>query len=253
VKHLPIIALAGLGLVACSTSRPARQVVYLVDATASVPAEARAAAVSAIEQGVQSIQRGESVAILPLTGDVESETLGQVLRFKASQEREPYDADRRRLARDVRNQLASFLTSTRKPSSQTDVFGTFRLAAEEFLPEQPGERVLVCLTDFVQDDSQFDFAHDPRLAHPNSAAKLAGVLAKRSPSRFASVQAYLGSLQSLDLSRLSKTRRLAIQRFWIEYLAAQGASVHWATDGPGHLRDFLERPSTRFVDRQPKE
>ena len=223
---------------ACSgQAASGRQVVYVVDTSGSVTADARSAAIGSVEQGLESLERGDKVTIVPITGDVHGETLGRVLRFELSTRREPYDADRRRLAGDVQEQLSAFVTSV-SPSAHTDLLSTFRLAAEE-LQSSP-VRVLVCLTDFVQDDSQFNFKTDRRLASERSAKPFATELADGFAERFAGVDVYLGSVQSVDLARLSKSRRAAIQTFWVEFFEAQGARVRWATDGPGRLPEFLK-------------
>jgi hypothetical protein len=223
---------------ACSErSASERQIVYVFDSSASVTADARGLAVSSMEAGLQSLERGDKVAVVPITGDVHAETLGRVLRFELSIRREPYDTDRRRLADEVHRLLPEFLASV-KPSAHTDMLSTFRLAAEE-LNAAP-VRVLVCLSDFVQDDSQFNFKTDRRLVSERSATTFAQELADDFAGRFRGVHVYLGLMQSVDLARLSNPRRTAIQTFWLEFFEAQGASVRWVTDGAGHLADFLK-------------
>lgn len=242
MKASALIIAAAMAAASCSTQASSgRHVVYLVDSSASVTAEARARAVESFEGALQSLQRGDKVAVVPITGDVHGETLGRVLRFELSTRREPYDADRRRLVRDIHERLPDFLASV-SPSTRTDLLGTLRLAAEEL--QSAPVRVLVCLTDFVQDDAQFDFNTDRRLASERSAKAFASELGDGFVERFAGVHVYLGSMESTDLTSLSKSRRAAIQAFWVTYFEAQGANVQWATDGPGHLPEFVKSLST---------
>jgi hypothetical protein len=123
------------------------------------------------------------------------------------------------------------------------LLGAFRLAAEELDERRETLDQLVCVSDFLQDDQQFDFKRDPRLAQSSSAKRLAVQLAQPYASRFRGVAVYLGSLPSLDTRRLAPARRDAIRDFWVDFLGAQGAEVRWKTDGIGHVVDFLVQPS----------
>jgi acetyl-CoA acetyltransferase len=248
-----VLVLAAV-LVACSR-HPAdhRQIVGLLDMTASVTVQARASSLDAIRQAVHTLQRGDTLVIVPIATDAQLDAPQHILRFHVPVDREPYDADRERFRDDIEARLAALAETTRKtPATHTDLLGTFRLAAEEVAMADPkARRSVVCLSDFIQDDDQFDFKTDQRVATDLHAQRLAAMLATANPQRFAHVPVFLGSLPSIDLRRLSKSRRDALRAFWRTYLTGQGATVEWATDGAGKLPVFLETLDARWLNVPP--
>ncbi|MGA3127921.1 MAG: hypothetical protein ABSD13_14520 [Candidatus Korobacteraceae bacterium] len=53
-----------------------------------------------------------------------------------------------------------------------------------------------------------------------------------------------------QLRRLNHECRLAIQEFWMTYLRALGAKLHWVIDGVGSLERFLQQqPDTHGPDQ----
>jgi hypothetical protein len=230
----PFVAvIISLLMIGCSgPAKAGRRIVYVVDASGSVPPEARLASIEAIERHMTKMERGDRIAVMPVTGSIYGETLGRVLRFELSATRQSYDSDRRKLLREMRDRVSEFAVSVsaqRRGSQFTDLLGTFELAVEEL--ENGG--VLVCLSDFVQDDAQFNFKRDRRLARDETAKNLARELAEPFGARLVGTDVHLGAVPSSDVAVMSANRRRAIQQFWITFFEAQGATVQWATDGPG--------------------
>jgi len=226
---------------------PPLHVVFLLDVTGSVTAQGRATSFEVIHKLLQKLQRGDSLIIIPVTDDAEVESPGQILRFNLGKKRQPYDADLRQLAKEAEARLQELLASvTANPHQYTDILGTLRLAGEEFsFADNDARKVLVCLSDFIQDNARFDFKSNRRVANEQLAEELASTLAGASKMQFQKVEAYLGMIGSKDLKNLDTVRRNAIRTFWTEFLKREGAKVTWATDGSGQL--------TRFFDQLNKE
>jgi hypothetical protein len=216
-------------------------IVFVVDLTGSVAKESRAASIEAVQKTLGRFKRGDSLAIIPITADAQMDSPRHVLRFRLRENRDPYDADLRRLAREAEVRFAELLdVAIDKPYMYSDVLGVFQLAAEEFSHgNKDADRVLVCLSDFIHDDLQYDFKRDHRVSTDLRARAFAETLAGINGDRFRDVRIYLGLVYSTDLKRLSRSRRNAIRVFWLEYLSRQGADVIWATDGKGQVGRFL--------------
>ena len=233
--------------------KTALSVVLVCDVSASIEETARMSCLKTVNSLLPILHRGDSLAVVPVTGDAEVEASGQILRFPILAQRELYDEDLRRLRAIAEKEIGNLATSaSAHPGEQTDLLGTVRVVAEELgsLPaRQTG--VVIVLTDFIQDDSQFNFNHAPELANRNSAVTLAANLAHDNPRRFPNTTIYCGYLKSRDLAKLGRSRREAIQGFWMEYLKRLGARPQTVVDGPGLLPRFLE--SIREPDQSNKD
>jgi len=221
------------------------QIVSLFDASASITDDTRAALIASVTDAASTVNRGDELIVVPITGAALTDTPERVLRFSLSLKREPYDADRRRFAEDAKAALEKLLAEIdRSPFGRTDLLGAFDFALEEFSTDPTVNRKLVCLSDFIQDDKQFDFKTSPRVASESAAVQTAQRLAVGVGRPFHGVTVLLGSVQSLDLRGLSRERQEAIRAFWITLLEAKGAAVSWKTDGLGHVAAFLARPGS---------
>lgn len=236
-------ALIGCLLVACDHRVPrSRKIVYVVDVTASLTPGTPAATIEALRRLIPALNRGDELVVVPVTDDARTESLGKILRLRIPLQREPYDADLRRASNEAADGLQQLVKAAMAHRYQrTDLLGAFGLAAEELDRRSGTLAPLVCISDFIQDDQQFDFKRDTNLAQPASAKRLAARLAQPYGSRFRGVTIFLGSLPSLDTRGLVPARRDAVRDFWIEFLQAQGAVVHWKTDGIGHVVEFLDQ------------
>ena len=239
-KSLLIVCMVLLS--ACN--RPRELPLHLVcalDLSGSIASDGRTNSFEAVLDVFKTLKRGDSMTIIPITSDAQIEGPGRMLRFKLSLKREPYDGDLWRLAQNVEDSLQALLASaSAQPYRYTDIMGTLEFVAEEFsYTKDKSRRVFLLLSDFIQDDPQYNFKGDKRLTNERSARKFAAALAKSKDPFFENVQIYLGSIQSRDLRSLTRARRKGIRIFWIEFLSKQLANVKWATDGPGQLENFL--------------
>ena len=218
-------------------------VVLVCDVSASIEESARASCFRTVDSLLPALHRGDSLAVVPVTGDAEAEASGQILRFPIPAQRELYDQDLRRLRVDAEKKIGELATSAAlNPAAHTDLLGTVQVVAQELGSLPTGQTgIVIVLTDGIQDDGQFNFNRAPELGHKSSATILAADLARASTQRFPDTQIYFGYLKSRDLARLSRSRRDSIQVFWTEYLRHLGARPQTVIDGPGLLPRFLEQ------------
>lgn len=228
---------------ACAHSTPLYLVV-LLDMSASVETGAQADQFEALEPLFKQLKRGDTIIIIPITSDALIEAQGNILRFRLSTKRSAYDGDLRRLRSEAQARLRVLKEAAQiKPFTHTDLLGAIELCAEELQAASASARkTVVILSDFLQDNRQFNFTREPRLATTARSVEFAKELAHSRGALFDSASVYLGFLRSEDLKRLTESRRAALRAFWIEYLRARGASnVSVATDGTGQIGRFLER------------
>ncbi len=235
--------LAVVLLQACSHSAPL-YLICLLDMSASVESGAQANQFEALEPLFKQLKRGDTIVIIPITGDALIEAQGNILRFQLSTKRSAYDGDLRRLHSEAQEKLRLLKEAAAvKPFMRTDLLGAVEVCAEELQAAPAGARKsVVILSDFLHDDHQFKFTREPRLATATRAAEFATELARSRAPLPGGTSVYLGLLRSEDLKRLPEAKRAAVRNFWIEYLRARGAvKVSAATDGTGQVARFLER------------
>jgi hypothetical protein len=242
IRNAAVIILIALVALSCGRSRRQRlAIAYVIDMTASVDNEAIMQAFAAIQPLLNSktLKRGDSIAIIPITGDTLTESQGKIIRIHLPENREVYDSDLAKLAREVEEKLRHMQEeATASPYQHSDILGAADLAAEELSNESGSVRkVIVILSDFIQDDSRFNFNVSPDLANTHAAEALARKLSLDRKGEFAATLLYLGILRSKDLKKMPNARREAVQTFWREYFKNDGASsVSWAIDGPGKIQ-----------------
>ena len=244
LKSMVVVVLVGLLIGACKRTGPQRlHVVYIVDMTASTIEEARAKAIDGIQQAFDKrlVRRGDSIAIIPITSDALTESQGSILRFEISATREAYDDDLARLSTEVTDKLQNLQASVAaRPYLYSDIIGTVKIAGEEFSSDgRDVQKLLVVLSDFVEDETQVNFKTSSMVASEKSAKEAAKKVAG-SEQFFKETKVYLGLLQSTDLKRMPTQRREAVRTFWTEFFKQEGAtSVHICSDGLGQLLKFI--------------
>jgi hypothetical protein len=219
--------------------------IVVPDVTPSITQEASDNMWSVVYSTTQGLHRGDSLIVIPITADAGNDISGHSL-FEAAPDihhRESLDQDlddmRAKASLDVGNLRKQFVA---KQGMQTDLLGTFQVVSEKVHSLPKGNRILVLvLSDFIQDDTQFNFKSDSRLEFPEKAKTLATEVAKHTSGDLHGVQVYLGYLESKDLAPLSRQRRQAITTFWLTFLSQKGARVTVATDGPGSAQSFIDR------------
>jgi hypothetical protein len=217
-----------------------QQLVILIDVSDSIEPAAEEQAFSAIDRVIAQRQRGDRIAVIPITGDAQAESSGRVIRFEVPTIRQAYDNDLRDFRNKLKRSLEEFKAAAMaKPGSKTDILGAVALAQQEFkFHAGSSKKSLVILSDFIQDDSELNFLRDARLASKTVAGEFAMQSAKATAIDLRGVTVYLGLLRSKDYKRLRRSRREAIQGFWVQYFCMSGAHTRYASDGIGLVVTF---------------
>lgn len=248
-----VIALA-LSFTACrrEVAKPLC-LVFIIDLTRSIEAESQRQAFDAIQASLKELKRGDSIAVIPITGDAMTQAQGRIIRFRLADKREAYDEDLSRFAQEVNERLQRLREeAVNNPYNRSDVLGAVGLASEELANARPeARRMVIQLSDQLQDDSQYNFKRDARLLNAEAAARFAEFLALGQKQTFADTEVFLGLLRSVDIKSLSPARRAALPTFWQTFFTRQGAtSVRWATDGSGELANFVKQSQDLGVQRR---
>jgi hypothetical protein len=252
-RHATIMLLlsATVACIGCSSPHePTVDLVFMPDLSRSIEASARRACAQTIVHASAELGRGDSVAVVPITGAIAEQAPAMVRRYEFGIKRAAFDDDLAQTLASERLKLERM--SAGVPSHRTDIFGSLRLAEEE-LARSPdaGSAIgaIAMLSDFVEDDGEQSFARGRNLASPSAARRFAARVAPDT-AKLRGVQIYLGRIPSVSLRRLSERRREAIKAFWIDYLTRQGGRVEWATDGLGELARFVARLTAARPERE---
>ena len=192
-----------------------REIVFVPDISQSIEADAERQMFVTIEDIASRLHRGDTLTIIPITGDAESELQGRILHYAVprAEDRQAYDGDLRKLDEQIRDDLARLQADAlAHPGKHTDILGSIRVAAKVFSDRGTDKR-LVVLSDFIQDDDQYKFNTDRRLDNPKVAVIAAGKIA----SEFSvppSIRVVLGRMKSSEFARLPLDRRRAVDAFW---------------------------------------
>jgi len=235
--------LLAAGLSVCGRqAASSQQIVILIDVSDSIESAAEQEAFAAVDRLVSQLHRGDKIAIIPITGDAQAETSGRVIRFDVPTERQAYDNDLRQFRNKLKTSLIALQARVMaNPGEHTDILGSIILAQQEFkFTAGASKRSLVILSDFIQDDTELSFLKDKRLANTAAARAYAMQWAKNGQLDFRGAPVYLGLLRSKDYRNLGRSRREAIQEFWLDYFNSCGGQTVFATDGTGLLGNFAE-------------
>lgn len=216
--------------------------IFIVDLTQSVSAEAKTKAFETIKNQARKLKRGDSITVIPLTGDAAIEASGKAIRLKVSEKREAFDADLKKFINEIAQRLDEMQNSG-KTYQQTDLFGTLRIAQDEItVTEKENRRVfLVVLSDMVNSSKEILFEKDAIFQRTETAKKYAEKLMQNKNSEWRGINIYLGLMESTDLRQMPNERREAVREFWQEYFRLGGVdSYQFATDGTGQLSKFID-------------
>jgi hypothetical protein len=214
----------------------------LVDPSGSVTPRARQAEFAAVAALIPKMERGDSLTIIPITDNAAADIQGRVLRLRAPNRREAYDADLHRFRAGAGSQFSAFAANLLAyPGQRSDILGALDVARQEFeaIPD-PRQRELVVLSDFLEDDGTYRFASNPVLHDPDDARRLAEYLQKSHSFTLHGVRIDLGGLESSDFAHLDAQRRPSVRAFWSAYFAASGQTAEIRSDGTGMLGEFQE-------------
>jgi hypothetical protein len=235
IVTLGLLLAAFLG---CGKQQERRHIVILPDVSGSIDRGALEQEFKAIDYMVGSLRRGDRITIIPILSDAEAEASGKILRFEVPENRQAYDGD----LRDFRHKLSASLEKMQtgalaQPGSKTDILGSLALAEQEFRTGSgESRRLLIVLSDFIQDDSEVNFRTARGLSALSLTDNFVRQTVKASPLELKGVSIFLGLLQSTEFGSMPRSRRQALRTFWLKYLQSCGANPTFTTDGPGLLR-----------------
>jgi hypothetical protein len=229
------IAVLPFLLVACSHRTP-QATVEVVDTSLSITPRTEKAVLNAVQNQIAHMQRGDTLVIIPITGDAANDVGGRILRLSAPTQRETYDTDLRRFHEQAGKQLAVWASSLNSHQSRTDILGALDAARQELvlLPKESNPRFIV-VSDFLEDDGTYRFVSAGELATPPRARQLATFIRDQHGFAMHGIPLCLGRLESSDFTRLSAQRKAAVQSFWGTYFAAGGEFTEIQFDGTGIL------------------
>jgi hypothetical protein len=242
IKKLLIVSVLAVALLGCGKHEP-QHIVILPDVSGSIDRESLEQAFKAIDELAGHLDRGDNIAIIPILGDAQAEGSGRILRFEVPTSRQAYDADMQVLRRNLATALTAMQrNATTHPGSKTDILGSVGLAEQEFrLDRNQSKRLLIILSDFLQEDTEINFKKDMRLRAPASAASFSQQVATNSALDLRGINIYLGLLRGDEYPRLERGRRAAVKAFWLTYFKSLGGVPEFSIDGPGLLRRFTTK------------
>jgi hypothetical protein len=235
VRNFVIIVL--LLLAGCADRVP-EATVEVIDTSLSITPRAEKVALDAVQNQIAHMQRGDTLILIPITGDAANDAGGRVLHLSAPTHRETYDTDLRRFQATTQKQFAAWIASLDPHQSRTDILGALDAARQEFAVLPNGtNRKLDVVSDFIEDDGTYNFVSAGPLANPARARELAARLREQHGFTLQGVPLYLGRLESSDFARLPAQRKKAVQAFWAAYFADGGKPREIQFDGTGMLAD----------------
>jgi hypothetical protein len=217
---LSLMAVTLLG--GCRVATP-REDVFVLDVSQSIDAGAEQQMFVVVEEVAQHLDRGDILTIIPITGNAEAELQGRTLHYAvpSAEDRQAYDADLVKLNAQIKDDLARLQAdAVAHPGKHTDILGTIMVALAGF-SDRSTDKQLVVLSDFIQDDAQFNFRKDPRLANEADAVALGeGVMVPK--GNYPRINVVLGRVRSNEFSALPPTRQRAINAFWGQIMFPAG-------------------------------
>lgn len=244
LKKLLFIALSAILTAACGTSK---SLVFIIDFSDSVSVEAREKSFKAMLLEARKLGRGDSITVIPITGDALVETGGKVVELEASEIRKLRDRDLKDFRAEIEWRLAA-MRSVVKIYGNTDLLGAIRVANEIMtnLAARNRRATVIILSDLVHSTPTIRFEKDAAFAEPKAATAYAGRLDRSAVGEWSNAEIYLGVLESTDLKKMPAERREAVRLFWEAYFTRGNASrVVFATDGPGQIAGFTAPPAKK--------
>ncbi len=224
-------------LAACGEKK---SLIFVVDFSDSVSAAARAQSFAAIREQAKTLGRGDTITVIPVTGDAQVETGGKVLRLEAGEIRKLRDKDLKEFQAAIETKIEA-MTTDAKTYKQTDLLGALRVAGEEaaMLAARQNRVFVFVLSDLVHSTAQVRFETDAAFADVENSRRFAEKICKGKTGEWSGTEIYLGFLESTDLRKMPETRREAVREFWREFFKNGGAKrIKFATDGAGQLAEF---------------
>jgi hypothetical protein len=232
--------LLAVALVGCGKQPESKHIVILIDVSGSIDRQALDQAFKAIDELVGYLNRGDRIAIIPILGDAAAEASGRIIRFDVPTNRQAYDSDLQAFRQKLKTSLAALKTeAVVHPGTKTDILGSVALAEQEFASvNRESARLLLILSDFIQEDQEINFMKGSHTATVGAARGFATQITKGT-SNLKGIRVYMGLLRSTEYSAMGRSRREAIQEFWIRYFKSCNGNARFLTDGPGLLNKIF--------------
>jgi len=234
IASLCVLALL-TNLAGCKHEQPT-YTVCLLDISKSITSDGIQDEFKAMDSLVDRMQRGDRLTLIPITGNARNDTSGHIVRLKVPSQRMAFDSDLKSFRKQAHGDIARMRDwQVAHPGNRTDILGALQLAQQELDSGQLSTTDLIILSDFLEDDGNWNFAKDHALASAANACLLADITAKRLNVALRSTHLYLGRLRSRDSAALPSSRLDAVDAFWGELLNNVGQPVVIHDDGVGSL------------------
>jgi hypothetical protein len=236
IKCIRYVSITLLFILAGCSHRVPDATVEVIDTSLSITPRAEKAALDAVDAQIGHMQRGDTLILIPITGDAQNDAGGRILRLSMPNRRETYDTDLKRFQEAARKQLTAWVSSLDPHQSRTDIMGALDAARQELasLPKESNRRLVVA-SDFLEDDGAYRFVSNASLGSPGRARALAERLRGQRAFTLQNVPLCLGRLESSDFAPLSAPRKEAVRAFWTAYFAEPGQPTEIQFDGTGIL------------------
>jgi hypothetical protein len=233
---LPVVA--GLSILVGCHKQPPNDAVCLVDTSRSIDPQGIQYEFSLLDTLVDRMQRGDSLTVIPITGNALNDTPGKVFSFTAPLAREPYDHDLVVMRQSAHQRIDAMRSATiKEPTERTDILGALDAAKQEFGKDPEGDgrptrgKSLIVLSDFIEDDERLNFMSDRRLNSLDSARTLAKSVTKERACGMEGVRIRLLSVESSDRRILSQQRQRSISEFWKSCFSPTNPNTEIQMDG----------------------
>ncbi len=235
IVKIIILTIAIIFLTACGERK---SFIFVIDLSESVTQEAREKSFQSIYDSAKKLGRGDLLTIVPITGDAANQTSGNVIRIEASEIRKLRDKDLKEFQTEI-NQKIEKMRQSNKTYANTDLFGALRVANEIAKNQPPKVQVkLFVLSDLLNSTNEIRFEKDAIF----DDAKKTLELAETKKLDWSNIDVYCGSVESIDLQKISAQRRENVRNFWQEYFKIGNAKrIQIATDGIGQIKDFIRQ------------
>jgi len=250
-SKFPAILISAFLLLSVACDKRKVNYIFVLDLTESVSLEARERSFAAIKLRAKLLKRGDSLTVIPLNADSQTDTSGRILRLKTSEKRELADADLEEFFELADRQISQMAINS-ESYRQSDVLGALRVVREEISLQNKAKNriVVIVLSDMVHSTAQIRFETDRNFANPETARRFATNTYQNEKFDFNKSDIYIGFLESSDWRKMSTERRAAVREYWQEYFSkGKAGTIHFATDGTGQLEKFLaEASKTNFKE-----
>lgn len=239
VSAIVLITVFLIFMTACSKQKT--DYIFVLDLSDSVTLQSRELTFETIKTRAAQLKRGDTLTVIPVTGDAQTDTTGNVLHLKVDEKRELADADLEEFY-TLASQKLTKMQEKSKNYGQTDLLGAWRIVGEEIAVTKKEDRrlIIAIFSDFVHSTREVRFESDAVFANSNTSRIYAEETSKKHFQLTLESEIYLGLLESTDLRKIPNERREAIRAFWQLFFQKSGAKqLQISTDGIGQFEKFV--------------